>query len=174
MKGLPVTVLTVLAVLVAAAPAAAAGPTVAYARCDRDQTTRDVAPARTRMGPFLFNASWDDYAEWVGMERMRNPEDGTFYAKSPLYVRRDTIGSLAVAPAYRDVADFVYGRGPDGSHALSDVVRFHSCKRSASFFSGGLVVGGPTCVGIEARVRGSRRVYRRMVSVNMGANCPAR
>jgi hypothetical protein len=69
------------------------------------------------------------------------------------------------------VADFVYGHGPNGSNVLSDVVRFHACPRRWTFFAGGLVVRGPTCVLIEVRQRGSRRVHRRMVSINMGANC---
>jgi hypothetical protein len=174
MKGTPVIALAVLTASLAAAPvAAAAPPTVAYGRCDTGTVQRDVAPARTRLGPLTFIAGWDGYADWPNMERQRNSRDGTYYAKSAMNARRGTIASLSIAPAYRAVADFIYGQGPNGSHVLSDVVRIRACKRHTSFYSGGLVVRGPTCVGIEVRERGSRRVYRQMVSINMGANCPA-
>ena len=89
-----------------------------------------------------------------------------------MYARRGTIASLSIAPAYRDVADFVYGSGRRGGHVLSDVVRIHACPRRTSFYSGGLVVKAATCVLMELRQRGNWRVLRRMVSINMGANCP--
>src|SRR3954454_17578520 len=174
MRRSPVIAAAALTALVAAAPAAAADPpTVAYARCDRGLVQRDVAQARERLGPLAFNANWDSYADWPNMERLRDPRDGTYYAESRMYARGGTIATLAVAPAYRAAADFVYGGGRNGSHVLSDVVRIRACARGWSFFSGGLVVKGRTCVLIEVRERGRRRVYRKMVSINMGTNCPA-
>ena len=164
-----------LTALVAAGPGAAATPhrTVAHARCDTGTVAADATSARgERLGPLRFNAPWDTYATWPNMESLRDPRDGTYYAKSPLFVDRGTIGSLAIASAYRDDADFVYGNNANGRSVLSDVVRIRGCARRTAFFSGGLVVRGPTCVLIEARERGSRRVHRRMVSINMGANCP--
>ena len=163
-----------LTALVAAGPGAAATPhrTVAHARCDTGTVAADATSARgERLGPLRFNAGWDSYATWPNMEASRH-RDGTFYAKSPLFVDRGTIASLSIAPAYRDDADFNYAKGANGVSVLSDVVRIRSCARRTAFFSGGLVVRDPTCVLIEARERGSRRVHRRMVSINMGANCP--
>jgi hypothetical protein len=156
----------------AAAPRAVPRPTVAYARCDDAAPQRQVVPARERFGPVSFLGNWEGYAEWANMERLR-ARDGTLYAKNGITVRSRVVGSLAIAPAYRASADFVYGRGPNGSSVLSDVVRVQGCPRGAAFFSGGLIVRGPTCVLIEARQRGSRRVDRKMVSINMGANCRA-
>ena len=173
MKRLPVIAAVALTALVAAGPGVAGTPhrTVANARCDTGTVAADVASARgERLGPLRFNASWDSYATWRNMESLRR--DGTYYAKSPLFVDRGTIASLAVAPAYRDRADFFYGKGANGRNVLSDVVRIRSCARRTAFFSGGLVVTAPTCVLIEVRQRGSSRVHRRMVSINMGANCP--
>ena len=86
--------------------------------------------------------------------------------------RQGTVASLYIAPAYRDVADFVYGAGRNGSHRLSDIVRIRACRNRTSFYSGGLTVRGPTCVEIRVRQRGSRRVYRHMVSIDMGDTCP--
>ncbi len=175
MKRLPVIAAVALTALVAAGPGVAATPhrTVAHARCDTGAVAADVfAARRERLGPIIFGAGWTGYAEWPTMERLRDPRTGTNYAKSGMYIRRGTIASLAIAPAYRDVADLVYGKGRNGQSVLSEAVRIRGCARRPTFFSGGLVVRGPTCVLIEARERGSRRVHRRMVSINMGANCP--
>jgi hypothetical protein len=162
-----------LAALGAAAPVSAAAPTVANAFCEHSPAQRGGGPnIETRMGPVGF-AGWDGYATWVNMERHRDPRTGTNYAKSPMWVRPRAVATLYVAPAYRDVADFVYGAGRNGSHRLSDIVRIRSCPNRTSFYSGGLVVRGPTCVEIRVRVRGSRRVYRKMVSINKGDTCPA-
>ena len=146
--------------------------TVAYARCDDIAPQRDVVAARERFGPVTFLGNWDGYAQWLTMERFRSPE-GTFYAKNGFGVRARAVGTLSIAPAYRDSADFIYGRGRNGRHVLSDVVRVRGCTRRGGFVSGGLIVRGPACVLIEARRRGSRRVQRRMVSINKGADCPA-
>jgi hypothetical protein len=121
----------------------------------------------------LSFANWDGYATWGNMERLRNERDGTNFAKSPMWVRRGTIATLYIAPAYRDAADFVYGAGRNGSHRRSDIVRIRACPNRTSFYSGGLIVHGPTCVEIRVRERGSRLVHRKMISINMGAACPA-
>jgi hypothetical protein len=165
------------AVGTAAAPAAATArstpqATVAYARCDDIAPQRTVVGARERFGPVTFVGNWNGYEQWLNMERLRSPE-GTYYAKNGFGVRARAAGTLSIAPAYRDAADFIYGSGRNGRHVLSDVVRVRGCPRRGGFVSGGLIVRGPTCVLIEARRRGSRRVQRRMVSINMGANCPA-
>jgi hypothetical protein len=146
-------------------------PTVSYARCDHIAPQRDVVAARERFGPATFIGNWDGYAQWLTMERFRSAE-GTYYAKNGIGVRPRAVGTLSIAPAYRGAADFVYGRGRNGRSVLSDVVRIRGCARRSGFVSGGLVVRGPACVLIEARTRGSRRVHRRMVSINMGPNCP--
>jgi len=161
-----------LAEPVAGAAGSTPRATVAYARCEDAAPQRDVVAARERFGPVTFLGSWDGYAQWLTMERFRSAE-GTYYAKNGIHVRPRAIGSLAISPAYRASADFIYGQGANGSHVLSDVVRLRGCPRGSAFFSGGLVVRGPTCVLIEARRRGSRRVERRMVSINKGADCPA-
>jgi hypothetical protein len=174
MRRLPVFAAAALTALVAATPAAALEHRrVARAGCDNVNTVRSLTRVGDRLGPLSWLASWDGYAEWGNMEALRDPRDGTNYAKNPMYLRRGAVASLAIARAYRDKADFVYGRGPNGSAVLSEVVRLSSCRNGMAFFAGGLVVTGPTCVLIEARQRGSRRVHRRMVSINMGANCPA-
>lgn len=175
MMRLPVIAAAALTALVAAGPGAAATPhrTVAHARCDTGTVAADASAARReRLGPIVFVAGWANYAAWPNMERLRDPRTGTNYAKSGMQVGRGTIASLAIAPAYRAFADLVYGNGTNGQSVLSEVVRIRGCARRSEFFSGGLVVRGPTCVLIEARERGSRRVHRRMVSINMGANCP--
>jgi hypothetical protein len=156
----------------AAAPAAATPHrTVAYARCDHIAPQRAVVAAREPFGPVTFLGNWAGYAQWLNMEQLRSSE-GTYYAKNGFGVRARAAGTLSIASAYRDKADFVYGRGRNGQSVLSDVVRIRGCPRRGGFVSGGLVVTGPTCVLIQARVRGQRRVHRRMVSINMGANCP--
>jgi hypothetical protein len=130
-----------------------------------------TAARRERVGPLVFGAGWEGYAQWPNMERLR-ARDGTYYAKSGLYVGRGVVATLSIAPAYRGVADFIYGKGRNGRSVLSEVVRVRGCVRQRDFVSGGLVVKGPTCVLIQVRGRGDRRVYRRMVSINMGSNCP--
>jgi hypothetical protein len=50
-------------------------------------------------------------------------------------------------------------------------VRLNGCSDMPSFFSGGLVVTKPVCVPITLRVRGSRHVYREVVSIGMGDSC---
>ena len=171
----PVTAAVALTALVAAAPAAAIPHrTVAQARCDEGTAAAGVTAARgERLGPLVFGAGWEGYAYWFDMERFRDPLDGTIYAKSGLYVDRGVVATLSIAPAYRDAADFVYGKGPNGRSVLSEVVRIRGCARRRRFVSGGLVVTGPACVLIQARGRGDRRLYRRMVSINMGTHCPA-
>jgi hypothetical protein len=106
------------------------------------------------------------------MEAVRDPHDGTKYAKNPMYARARTVSTLSIAPGYRDQADWAYGLGSRRRRVLSDVVRIHGCRYRPMLLAGGLVVKGPTCVLIEVRQRGVRRVYRQMVSINMGANCP--
>ena len=172
----PLVVLAAFVTALAAVPSASAGeaPTVAYARCADSPPQRDVSAARERFGPLTFLGNWAGYAEWRNMEWLRDDRDGTNYAKNPMYARRGTVATLSIGPAYRAAADFVYGRGPNGSHARSDIVRIRACPHRNSFYSGGLVVTRPTCVRIDVRERGSRRVHRKMVSINMGANCPAR
>jgi hypothetical protein len=168
----PVIAAVALTALAAAGPAAATPHrTVAYARCDNIAPQREVVAARERFGPATFLGNWDGYAQWLTMERFRSAE-GTYYAKNGFGVRARAIGTLSIAPGYRDVADFIYGRGRNGQGVLSDIVRVRGCPRRGGFVSGGLIVRGPACVLIEARDRGSRRVFRRMVSINMGANCP--
>jgi hypothetical protein len=164
-----------LTALVAATPAAALPHrTVAHARCDEGTAAASVTAARReRLGPLVFGAGWESYAHWFDMERFRDPRDGTIYAKSGLYVGRGVVATLSIAPAYRGVADFVYGKGRNGGHVLSEVVRIRGCARRRDFMSGGLVVTGPACVLIQVRGRGDSRVYRRMVSIDMGPNCPA-
>ncbi|MEA2481838.1 MAG: hypothetical protein QOJ07_3760 [Thermoleophilaceae bacterium] len=152
----------------AVAAPAGARTAVATARCDPGLQT---ASAGTRLGPLLFRAGWDGYASWPG--KVRNPDTGTYYAKSGITARAGTVATLSIAPAYRGVADLIYGQGPDGDHVLSDAVRFSSCRHGTTFFSGGLVVGGPECVELRVRARGSRAVFRRMVSIDRGDSCPA-
>jgi hypothetical protein len=167
--------LALLAVVSTAGPASAAPPTVANAFCEQSPPQRGSGGGPnigTRMGPVGF-AGWDGYATWANMESQRDPRTGTNYAKSPMWVRRGAVASLYVAPAYRAVADFNYGARRSGSHRLSDVVRIRACPDRLSFYSGGLVIREATCVEIRVRVRGNRRVYRKMVSINKGDACPA-
>jgi hypothetical protein len=166
MKARAVIGLVAAALAAPAAAASAAPAATSHARCDPG-TRVNGDPSRERLGPVGFGG-FSGYAQWDNMERVRSPE-GTYYAKSPMYVRRRTVASLSIAPAYRGVADLNYGH-----HGLVDVVRINSCKRGrTTFFSGGIVVRAPACVEIQVRVRGRRGVLRQMVSINKGDGCPA-
>jgi hypothetical protein len=146
---------------------------VATAGCHSPLDPGTPLPRGDRLGAFAWSGDWGGYATWHNIEQQRDP-DGLIYAKNPMFVRRGTIASLSIAPAYRGQADFVYGDNRRGTaRVLSDAVRVRACKRRATFYSGGLIVTGSTCVLIEARERGSRRVQRRMISINMGTSCPA-
>jgi hypothetical protein len=171
MRGSAPIALAALAALTFAAPATAARPSVSHARCQPWQQRVEQA-SLVRLGP--LSAGWDTYKEWPNMERFADPETGAVYAKAGLYVRPGTVASLSIAPAYRADADFNYGQGRNGARVLADVVRIRACERRTTFFSGGLIVTGPTCVGIEVRVRGSRRAYRHMVSIDRADTCPVR
>lgn len=156
-----------IAALAVAAPAGAATPTATANNChDAERQTFPPPPARVRMGPLTFRPGWDGYAAWPGMESFRRP-DGTHYAKSPMYARPRSVATLYIAPRWRDAAEIVYGR------VRGDAIRIRGCRRRTAFFSGGLLVRGPTCVEVRVRQRGSRRVHRRMASINMGDACPA-
>jgi hypothetical protein len=65
---------------------------VAYAACDTraqpDVVTRSpLDPHGDRLGPLWWNGRWAGYAEWANMESVRDPQDGTNYAKNPMYAR---------------------------------------------------------------------------------------
>jgi hypothetical protein len=117
-----------------------------------------------RLGPLTWLGDLDTYEGWDGVSDI--DEDGTYYAKKPMWVRRGVVVSIAVARRQRKVADILYGGPP-----ATDVKRLHSCERRTAFFSGGFLVTEPVCLKLAVRVRGSRRVYRETASIGKGAAC---
>src|SRR5215208_6357128 len=110
-----IAVAALVALGTATAPASALEhQPVATAGCDNPLDRGTPLPRGDRLGPFAWSGDWGDYATWRNMEQQRDA-DGLIYAKNPMYLRRGTIASLAIAPAYRDQADFVYGSNRRGT-----------------------------------------------------------
>jgi hypothetical protein len=116
-----------------------------------------------RLGPMSWTADLDSYKNWDGVSRIG--DDGTYYAKMGMRLKKGATVSLAIAPRFRRIADINYGHRP------ADVKRLRSCDESPSFFSGGFVVTEPVCLEFAVRVRGSRRVYRETASIGKGDAC---
>ena len=120
--------------------------------------------ARYELGPLSWLGDPDGYSDWDGVQRL-DPESGTSYAKNPMYLQRGKVVSMSIAPRARHVADINYG------FRARDVVRLSACRDRTTFFAGGFVVTEPACVPFAVRVRGSRRVYRRTISIGKGDAC---
>jgi hypothetical protein len=151
--------LALLVALVAAAPAAATPRGHAHGQCASSFNSRQG----DRLGPLSWNGPLDGYKDWDGHTRLA--DDGTYYAKNPMHMKAGTVASLSIGASARSVADWNYG------FRAVDTVRLNGCRDEPSFFAGGLVVTKPVCVPITLRVRGSRQVYRRVVSIGMGDAC---
>lgn len=180
------TPLLLLTALAAAAPAAAAEETGVRPCRERAEVgepiTKFAQPGGVVVGRLSFTGL-QRYADPDEFAKTYNPRQEAYLIKSGVGVRAGRNVKLSIAPAQRSVA----GLGYDSRHRLAKPgtgasVRLQPCPRptrafsydgvvgAITAFSGGLALAEPTCLVLEARVRG-RDPVRRAISFGMGDTC---
>jgi hypothetical protein len=124
------------------------------------------------------------YADPEEFAEAYDARSGHHAIKSAVVVRANRNVKLSIAPAQRATAGLAYTvnqrRAVPGEQPVVLLSPCRSSQRAFSYrgrvgaataFSGGLAVSEPTCLVLEARVRG-RDPVRRAISLGMGDSCP--
>jgi hypothetical protein len=163
-----------VAVSVAAAPAAAAVPQrTCRTRAEGSAPPRRFAgPNDVLVGPVAFVGLRNvaDPAEFATFE---NRAETRFLVKAAIGVRAGRSVTVAIAPEDQSVAGLTYVRGPAGG---VPAVRFSACGKNEPAFSyngpvglktgfaGGFSLTEARCVHIAVTDRARKKVYRRVVA----------
>jgi hypothetical protein len=158
-----------ISLVIAAATAAAlatvvpAGATGEHFGCR--QANGPTGIPRHPIGPLAAIGGVAYYADPAAFEHYRMP-DGRYGTKAPPAVRRGRTVTISIARRDRDIAEISLS----GPHA--DSFRLTACRhRPWSAWAGGFQLKHATCLHVVARERGSRRVYRTVLSFGMGDSC---
>ncbi len=160
-----------LALAVVSAASAGAPASAATERLTCANDTGGFGQREVRFGPAWVRAV-NGYAD-PEFFATRLGDDGLYWAKAPLSLRRGVTATVSIGREDRRFADFVFGGARRG-----DVVRVKACPRNGrrgeagyTSWAGGYLLTEPRCVDVVARVSRTRAVYRATLSFGMGDAC---